>query len=1322
MYVAFATKLVRSVSSSFRRLPDYVFLRSVSPNKGHPFAINLVLKTQDGTAIGRTDAGPDFAPGEDFKHRPGLRLFFPSSPDSKERTPDFRIAQDQIDEEDETFTYTIELTGNPNVEIVKDTGTVTIRDDDPPSSVSIADGSAEEDAGTISFVVSLDHESGKRIGVAWETADGTAVAGDDYEHTRAVVEFAPGVTARTISVAVIDDGDREPDGESFQVTLSRAAGTEEDDLALGDTVATGTINPSDLNFPPTGAPVISGGPPTVGEELTAEIGGIADGDGLVGATFEFQWIADGGTGGTDIDGATAASYTPREEDVGKTLAVRVTFTDDANAVETLTSAATQTVAAAPPDQVGNVTVTADVGQLLVSWDEVADTAGYKVQWKSGTQEFNTGDRQDEVSGGSTTTHTIRSLLPGTEYTVQVSAVRDNARVDGAPSDPATATPKVTAPGQVTGVVLTPAAEALEVTWGAVTDAGGYKVQWRSDTQQFGADRQDEVAGGSTTTHTIDELDPATTYTVQVIATRQFADDGPASPAASARPRYQPPAKVTLVNVSNGVEQLLVGWRVQNEADAYRVQWKSGTEEFGADREVVVRSDEVLPYAISPLNPGTEYTVQVIATRDNADDAEPSDPVTGVPVAPAEDQVSGVTLEAEVGRLLVSWNQASGALGYRVQWRSGAQEFNTGDRQQEITGAATTSAVIEGLDADLTYTVQVTARFQTYDGPPSSPATARPQYPAPGRVTGVAVESEVRQLRVTWNRVSDATGYKVQWRTGGQEFGGEREAVVAGGATGEYVIPSLRAGTEYTVQVLAVRDNAEDGVASESAAGTPEAPLPGQVGGVSVAAGVGELTVTWIEASDAAGYKVQWKSGNQAFGGGREAVVAGATSTEYVIASLESGTEYTVRVIATNESDEEGEPSLEVVGTPKVAAAGQVVNVSVTPGVEQLGVAWEEAADASGYRVQWKTGEQEFGGEREAVVDAATSEYVIQSLEAGTEYTVQVLATRENADDAPPSEPVTGIPLAPASGQVSGVRVTAGVEQLTVSWNALSEAGGYKVQWKTGEQEFGAEREAVIDDAATTEYVIGSLEAGTEYTVQVLATQENAADGVPSPAVAGIPQAAPPGRVTNVTVTPGEGQLAVSWDEARDADGYRVQWAAGTREFSAVVSGGSSTSYTIGSLSAGVEYLVQVLATRDNAPDGAASEAVRATPEGTVGGDVVPPTVSIGSTAEFPVNGAFRVSIRFSESVTGMELEDIEVDNGAATELAGAGAGYSATITPRADFEGSVTVTVAAGAAADGAGNGSRGGSERFAVDTRAPTVQETTLEQSLEGWTATATR
>ena len=91
--------------------------------------------------------------------------------------------------------------------------------------------------------------------------------------------------------------------------------------------------------------------------------------------------------------------------------------------------------------------------------------------------------------------------------------------------------------QVTGVEVEPGNARLAVSWTAVGNATGYKVQWKSGSENYNTtDRQATIASGSTTSHTITGLANATWYTVRVSATRTGASDGPPSAEAMGRPR------------------------------------------------------------------------------------------------------------------------------------------------------------------------------------------------------------------------------------------------------------------------------------------------------------------------------------------------------------------------------------------------------------------------------------------------------------------------------------------------------------------------------------------------------------------------------------------------------------------------------------------------------------------------------------------------------------------------------------------------------------------------------------------------------------------
>ena len=131
--------------------------------------------------------------------------------------------------------------------------------------------------------------------------------------------------------------------ETSAARIADAAGN----AAIGFTneaVTNGT--PAAENTAPTGLPVITG-TAQVGETLTASVTEIEAADGLTGAAFAYQWRSDDGDGDADIAGAMGTSYTLANADVGRTITVRVDFSDDAGTAETLTSAATAAVAAVP---------------------------------------------------------------------------------------------------------------------------------------------------------------------------------------------------------------------------------------------------------------------------------------------------------------------------------------------------------------------------------------------------------------------------------------------------------------------------------------------------------------------------------------------------------------------------------------------------------------------------------------------------------------------------------------------------------------------------------------------------------------------------------------------------------------------------------------------------------------------------------------------------------------------------------------------------------------------------------------------------------------
>ena len=167
---------------------------------------------------------------------------------------------------------------------------------------------------------------------------------------------------------------------------SRALSAEEigalasDNSVTTDSVA---ITVAAVNDAPVGLPAITG---TVTEDqiLTADTSGISDNDGL--GAFSYQWLR----GGSVITGATAATYTLGDADVGTLISVRVSYTDGEGTSEgPLTSAQTAAVVNVNDAPVGLPAITGTVTEdqiLTADTSGISDNDGlgaFSYQWLRG---------------------------------------------------------------------------------------------------------------------------------------------------------------------------------------------------------------------------------------------------------------------------------------------------------------------------------------------------------------------------------------------------------------------------------------------------------------------------------------------------------------------------------------------------------------------------------------------------------------------------------------------------------------------------------------------------------------------------------------------------------------------------------------------------------------------------------------------------------------------------------------------------------------------------------------------------------------------------
>ena len=897
-----------------------------------------------------------------------------------------------------------------------------------------------------------------------------------------------------------------------------------------------------------------------------------------------------------------------------------------------------------------------------------------MQWKSGTESYNTGTRQATITSGSTTSHTITGLTNDTEYTVRVIATRTGAS-DGPSSDEKMGTPEAqgvtvsksaltvteqnttgntytvvldTRPtADVTVTVFVPGGTDVTLTSLAFTSStpssGTLTFTRALGTRNWNQPQTVTVKAGNDTDTTND-----TVTLTHSAASTDGNYNGITIGSVVVTVEDNDTAQVTGVVVTSGNAGLLVNWTEVGNATGYKVQWKSGTESYDTTRQATITSGSTTSHTIPNLTNGTEYTVQVTATRTGANDGPPSAGVMGTPEA------AGVTV-SESALTVTEQNATGGTYTVVLNTRPTANVTVTvaGHAGTDVTltpssgtltfttanwSTAQTVTVKAGNDTDLTNdTVTLThsaaSTDTNYNGITIGSVVVTVADNDTAQVTGVVVTSGNAGLVVNWVAVGNATGYKVQWKSGTQSYNtGTRQATITSGSTISHTIPSLTNGTEYTVRVTATRTGANDGPPSAEEMGTPEAP------GVTVSESA--LMVT-EEDTTGNSYTVVLDTRPTV---NVTVTVAGHSGTDVTptpasltFTTANWNTAQTVTVTATTDTDTTNDTvtlthsaaSTDTnyggitIGSVVVTVAdndtAQVTGVVVTSGNARLVVNWAAVGNATGYKVQWKSGSQSYNtGNRQATITSGTTtSHTIPSLTNGTEYTVRVTATRTGANDGLPSAEVMETPAVPTAPgvTVSTMALTVTEENTTGNTytvvldtqptvNVTVTVAGHAGTDVTLTPSSGTLTFTTTNwSTAQTVTVTAGNDADTTNDTVTLAHSATSTDtnygGITIGSVVVTVTDNDTAQVTGVAVTSGNARLVVNWAAVGNATGYKVQWKSGSQSYNTgnrqAITSGTTTSHTIPSLTNGTEYTVRVTAMRTGANDGPSSDEEMGTP-------------------------------------------------------------------------------------------------------------------------------
>ena len=1077
------------------------------------------------------------------------------------------------------------------------------------------------------------------------------------------------------------------------------------------------------NTPAAGAPTITG-VAQVGETLTAGTAAITDGDGLTGVSYMYQWIRTASGTDTDIAGAAAGTYTLVQADLGATIKVRVTFTDDANNPETLTSAATAAVgAAANTAAAGAPTITgvAQVGETLTAGTAaITDGDGltgvsYMYQWIRVAADTT----ETDIAGAAAGTYTLVQADLGATIKVRVTFTDDannpetltsaaTAAVGAAANTAAAGAPTITGVAQV--------GETLTAGTAAITDGDGltgvsYMYQWIRTASGTDTD----IAGAAAGTYTLVQADLGATIKVRVT----FTDDAnnpetltsAATAAVGAAANTAAAGAPTITGVAQVGETLTAGTAAITDGDgltgvSYMYQWIRTAS--GTDTDIAGAAAGT--YTLVQADLGATIKVRVTFTDDANNPETLTSAATAAVGAAANTAAAGaptITGVAQVGETLTAGTAAitdgDGLTGvsYMYQWIRTASGTDT-----DIAGAAAGTYTL--VQADLGATIKVRVTFtddannpETLTSAATAAVGAAANTPAAGAptITGVAQVGET--LTAGTAAITDGDGltgvsYMYQWiRTASGT-----DTDIAGAAAGTYTLVQADLGATIKVRVTFTDDAnnpetltsaataAVGAAANTAAAGAPTITGVAQVGETLTA---GTAAITDGDGLTGVSYMYQWIR----TASGTDTDIAGAAAGTYTLVQADLGATIKVRVTFTDDAN-----NPETLTSAATAAVGAAANTAAAgaptiTGVAQVGetltAGTAAITDGDGltgvsYMYQWI---RTASGTDTDIAGAAAGTYTLVQADLGATIKVRVTFT----DDANNPETLTSAATAavgaaantPAAGAPTITGVAQVGETLTAGTAAITDGDGltgvsYMYQWiRTAS---GTDTD--IAGAAAGTYTLVQADLGATIKVRVTFTDDaNNPETLTSAATAAVGAAANTAAAGAPTIT-GVAQvgetLTAGTAAITDGDGltgvsYMYQWIRTASGTDTDIAGAAAGTYTLVQADLGATIKVRVTFTDDaNNPETLTSAA----------------TAAVGAAANTPAAGAPTITgvaqvgetltagtaaITDGDGLTGVSYmyQWIRTASGTDTDIAGAAAGTYTLV--QADLGATIKVRV-----------------------------------------------
>ncbi len=276
------------------------------------------------------------------------------------------------------------------------------------------------------------------------------------------------------------------------------------------------------------------------------------------------------------------------------------------------------------------------------------------------------------------TYDVNGLNPNTTYQFQVGAYN-------ASGTSWTAAKTVTTFPAAPTVSASISSTQINFSWATVPGATAYGI----DELEGGLWQQVASLGSTATSDSVTGLSPDTTYSFKFSASNSAGTSWTNSENVTTSPATP---VFTLSAVSP--TQVNVAWNSVPGASEYLIEVWTG----GVLTQNIVVAPSPTSYAVTGLNPETNYQFQVFALSLLGTSAANTETITTPPAAPV------VTLSASSAvQMNVAWNAVAGATSYLVEELEGSTWVQVGD-----VAATTTSLLVGSLLPNTSYEFRVAA--------------------------------------------------------------------------------------------------------------------------------------------------------------------------------------------------------------------------------------------------------------------------------------------------------------------------------------------------------------------------------------------------------------------------------------------------------------------------------------------------------------------------------------------------------------------------------------------------------------------------------------